>query len=141
MDVGKIGIRESVLNKPGALTPEEFDHVKEHVGIAIDMLAPLKPIAHLLPAIQDHHEHWDGKGYPRGLAGEQISLGGRVLAAADAFDALTSRRAWRDSLSGNDALTFLAERVGTQLDPTVFNALKAVVSRRKTLQFLEATDQ
>ena len=141
MDVGKIGIRESVLNKPSALTPEEFDHVKEHVSIAIDMLAPLKPIAHLLPAIQDHHEHWDGKGYPRGLAGDQISLGGRVLAAADAFDALTSRRAWRDSLSGGDALTFLAERAGTQLDPTVFNALKAVVSRRKTLQFLGASDE
>ncbi len=141
MDVGKIGIRESVLNKPGTLTTEEFDHVKEHVRIAIDMLAPLKTIAHLLPAIQDHHEHWDGNGYPRGLAGSSISLGGRVLAAADAFDALTSRRAWREPLSPAEALKLLAGRVGTQLDAAVFEALRAVVSRRKTLQFLEAVEE
>ena len=141
MDVGKIGIRESVLNKPGSLTTEEFDHVKEHVRIAIEILAPLKPIAHLLPAIQDHHEHWDGNGYPRGLVGDHISLGGRVLAAADAFDALTSRRAWREPLSSTDALKLLAERAGTHLDPAVFDALRAVVSRRKTLQFLEATEE
>ena len=88
MDVGKIGIRESVLNKPGALTPEEFDHVKTHVEIGLDILSTIKPIAHLLPAIQDHHEHWDGNGYPRKLKGEQISLGGRILHAADAFDAI-----------------------------------------------------
>lgn len=141
MDVGKIGIRESVLNKPGALTPEEFDHVKAHVGIGIDILSGLKPIAHLLPAIQDHHEHWDGQGYPRGLAGDTISLGGRILAAADAFDALTSNRAWREPLSPNDALKFLEERSGTLLDPAVFQALKAVVTRRKTLHFLEAVPE
>ena len=141
MDVGKIGIRESVLNKPGALTPEEFDHVKAHVGIGIDILTGLKPIAHLLPAIQDHHEHWDGQGYPRGIAGEAITLGGRVLAAADAFDALTSNRAWREPLSPTDALKFLEERSGTLLDPAVFQALKAVVTRRKTLHFLEAVTE
>ncbi len=141
MDVGKIGIRESVLNKPGALTPEEFDHVKAHVGIGIDILTGLKPIAHLLPAIQDHHEHWDGQGYPRGIAGEAITLGGRVLAAADAFDALTSNRAWREPLSPTDALRFLEERSGTLLDPAVFQALKAVVTRRKTLHFLEAVPE
>jgi putative two-component system response regulator len=141
MDVGKIGIRESVLNKPGALTPEEFDHVKEHVRIGIEILSALKPIAHLLPAIQDHHEHWDGQGYPRGLAGENISVGGRVLAAADAFDALTSHRAWREPLSPNEALKFLEERAGSLLDPAVFQALKAVVLRRKTLHFLESVQE
>ena len=141
MDVGKIGIRESVLNKPGALTPEEFDHVREHVRIGMEILSALKPIAHLLPAIQDHHEHWDGQGYPHGLAGENISLGGRVLAAADAFDALTSHRAWREPLTPGDALKFLEERSGSLLDPNVFQALKAVVLRRKTLQFLEAVKE
>lgn len=138
MDVGKIGIRESVLNKPGALTPEEFDHVKTHVQIGLDILSAIKPIAHLLPAIRDHHEHWDGRGYPRGLKGEEISVGGRILAAADAFDALTSHRAWREPLAAPDAVRFLEERAGALLDPRVFDALKAVVTRRKTLQFLDA---
>ena len=141
MDVGKIGIRESILNKPGKLTPEEFDHVKEHVAIGIEILTPLKPIAHVIPAIQDHHEHWDGQGYPRSLRGEQIAVGGRILAAADAYDALTSRRAWRDSLSPPEAVNFLRERSGKLLDPQIFEALQAVVTRRKTLQFLDAAPE
>jgi putative two-component system response regulator len=138
MDVGKIGIRESVLNKPGALTPEEFDHVKTHVVIGLGILSTIKPIAHLLPAIQDHHEHWDGRGYPRALTGDAISLGGRILHAADAYDALTSHRAWRDPLSPAAALEFLEARAGAMLDPTVLGALKNVVTRRKTLSFLDA---
>lgn len=138
MDVGKIGIRESVLNKPGALTEEEFEHVKTHVAIGLEILSSIKPIAHILPAIQDHHEHFDGRGYPRGLAGEAIAMGGRILAAADAFDALTSRRAWRDPLTAEAALEFLGERSGSLLDPTVYAALRTIVSRRKTLQFLDA---
>jgi putative two-component system response regulator len=141
MDVGKIGIRESVLNKPGALTPEEFDHVKTHVVIGLEILSTIKPIAHLLPAIQDHHEHWDGKGYPRGLKGDDISLGGRILHAADAYDALTSHRAWRDPLSPSEAVKFLEERSGALLDPAVFAALKNVVTRRKTLSFLDAVSE
>ena len=138
MDVGKIGIRESVLNKPGALTPEEFDHVKTHVVIGLEILSTIKPIAHLLPAIQDHHEHWDGRGYPRGLKGDAISLGGRILHAADAYDALTSHRAWRDPLSPAAAVEFLEERAGVMLDPNVLVALKNVVKKRKTLSFLDA---
>jgi len=141
MDVGRIGIRESVLNKPGKLTPEEFDHVKDHVRIGLEILTPLRTISHVLPAIRDHHEHWDGQGYPRGLAGEEIALGGRILAAADAFDALTSRRAWRDPLSPPEAATFLRARSGQLLDPKVFEALHVVVTRRKTLQFLDAGSQ
>lgn len=138
MDIGKIGIRESVLNKPGALTPEEFDHVKTHVRIGLDILGAIKPIAHLLPAIQDHHELWDGSGYPRGIKGEDIALGGRILHAADAYDALTSDRAWRDPMSPPEAVKFLEERAGVTMDPQVFEALKSVVTRRKTLHFLEA---
>ena len=141
MDVGKIGIRESVLNKPGSLTDEEFAHVRDHVRIGLDILSSIKPIAHALPAIADHHEHWDGSGYPRGLAGEQIVMGGRILAAADAYDALTSRRAWRDPLSPPDAIEFLGERAGTLLDPQVYAALRSVVTRRKTLQFLDAVTE
>jgi HD-GYP domain-containing protein (c-di-GMP phosphodiesterase class II) len=141
MDVGKIGIRESVLNKPGALTEEEYDHVKDHVRIGLEILSSIKPIPHTLSAIQDHHEHWDGGGYPRGLKGNQINLGGRILAAADAYDALTSRRAWRDPLSPPEAIEFLGERAGSLLDPDVYAALRKVVTSRKTLQFLDAVKE
>jgi response regulator RpfG family c-di-GMP phosphodiesterase len=141
MDVGKIGIRESVLNKPGALTPEEFDHVRDHVRLSLEILSNIRPIAHILPAVHDHHEHWDGAGYPRGLSGTAINIGGRILAAADAFDALTSRRAWRDPLSAPEAVQFLSERAGTLLDPDVFTALRSVVTRRKTLQFLDSANE
>lgn len=137
MDVGKIGIREAVLNKPGALTADEFEHVKSHVEIGVRILSEIKPIERLLPAVGHHHEHYDGSGYPHGLKGEAISLGGRILAAADTYDALTSQRAWREPMSPPDALDFLAERAGTLLDPTIFAALRTVVTRRKTLSFLD----
>jgi len=136
MDVGRIGIREEVLNKPGALTDEEFEHVKGHVTTGLEILSAIKPLAHLLPAISHHHEHWSGGGYPQGLAGESISVGGRILAAADAFDALTSQRAYRDSMTQEDAIAYLGERVGTLLEPTVYDALRTVVTSRKSLHFL-----
>ncbi|MBX6332220.1 MAG: response regulator, partial [Gemmatimonadaceae bacterium] len=78
-DVGKIGIREAVLNKPGKLTPEEYAHVKTHVEIGMEILAPLRHLGVVLDYVHDHHEHYDGSGYPRGLAGEAISIGGRIL--------------------------------------------------------------
>lgn len=137
MDVGKIGLRESVMNKPAALTAEEFEHVKGHVRIGIEILSTILPVARLLPYVEHHHEHFDGSGYPNKFAGEAISLGGRILAAADAYDALTSERPWRKPMSPPEAVAFLEKRSGTQLDPKVFDALRAVVSRRKTLSFLD----
>ena len=138
-DVGKIGIREDVLNKPGALTDEEFTHVKEHVPIGLDILSPLRlhiPMA--LEYVHDHHEHVDGSGYPRGLAGDQITIGGRILAACDAFDALTSHRAFREAMEPRETIEYLeSNHVGALLDPTVFAALKKVVLRRKTLTFID----
>src|SRR5439155_11553931 len=92
-DVGKIGTRESILNKPGALTPEEFAHVKEHVRIGMEILAPLQHLGEALTYVQDTHEHWDGAGYPRGLKANDISIGGRILASADALVAPTSKPA------------------------------------------------
>jgi HD-GYP domain-containing protein (c-di-GMP phosphodiesterase class II) len=137
MDVGKIGIRESVLNKPGALTAEEFEHVKTHVTMSLEILSAIKPLQEALDPVRHHHEHFDGTGYPGGLAGEQISLGGRILHAADTYDALTSRRPWRDPMSPADAIAFLEERSGRLLDPQVFAALRGIVTRRKTLSFLD----
>jgi putative two-component system response regulator len=137
-DVGKIGIREDVLNKPGPLTDEEYRHVKDHVKIGMEILAPLKHIPIALEFVHDHHEHFDGSGYPRGLTGEQITIGGRILAACDAFDALTSHRAFREAMDPREVIQYLEEKhVGRLLDPQVFTALKKVVLRRKTLTFID----
>jgi putative nucleotidyltransferase with HDIG domain len=136
-DVGKIGIREAVLDKPDSLTPEEFDHVKEHVRIGMEILAPLKHMPVVLEYVADHHEHFDGSGYPRGIAGEDITIGGRILAACDAYDALTSARAFRGAMDSEATLTHLAASVGELLDPAIFLVLKRVVERRKTLTFID----
>jgi putative two-component system response regulator len=137
-DVGKIGTREDVLNKPGPLTEEEYQHVKDHVRMGMEILAPLKHIPIALEFVHDHHEHFDGSGYPRGLAGDQITIGGRILAACDAFDALTSRRAFREAMSPREVIDYLEEQhVGRLLDPQVFAVLKKVVLRRKTLTFID----
>ena len=129
-DVGKIGIREAILNKPGRLTPEEFEHVKRHVQIGLDILAPLVHLKTPLNYVEHHHEHWNGAGYPHGLAGEEIPLGARILCAADTFDALTSKRAYRDPMEPMAALEHLKVDVGKQFDPGVYDALVRVVTRR-----------
>ncbi len=136
-DVGYIGVPESVLNKPGALTPDEYARVQDHVRIGIEILTPLSPLGHVLEAIQDHHERWDGAGYPRKLRGEEISAGGRILAAADAFDALCSRRAYREPMAPMEVLELLGRESGAMLDPRVFEALKTVVNERKSLPFID----
>ena len=129
-DVGKIGIREDILNKPDRLTPEEYDHVKRHVQIGLDILAPLFHIAKPLKYIEHHHEHWNGAGYPMGLTGENIPLGARILCVADTFDALTSKRAYRAPLEPLDALERLSVDVEKQFDPCVYDALVRVITRR-----------
>ena len=136
-DVGKIGIREEILNKPGALTPEEFEQVKDHVRMGMEILSPLKHIPLALEYVHDHHEHWNGGGYPRGLGGEQITIGGRILTACDAFDALTSARAFRGAMGPRETVSYLEGQVGDLLDPEVFAALKKVVLRRKSLTFID----
>lgn len=129
-DVGKIGIRESILNKPDALTAEEFEHIKDHVRIGVEILAPLFHIGPALRYLRDHHEQWNGSGYPAGLREEEISLGGRILSAADTFDALTSKRAYRDPLEPFKALEHLRNDSGRLLDARVFAALEKIVRRK-----------
>jgi response regulator RpfG family c-di-GMP phosphodiesterase len=129
-DVGKIGTRETVLHKPGALTPDEYDHVQDHVRIGLEILSPLEHLGPVLEYVRDHHEHFDGTGYPRAVEGNSISIGGRILSAADAFVALTSRRSYRDPLSTSEALRHLRLYVGRLLDPAVFAALKIVAARQ-----------
>jgi response regulator RpfG family c-di-GMP phosphodiesterase len=129
-DVGKIGIREAILNKPGRLTVEEFEHVQRHVQIGLDILAPLFHIKQPLKYVEHHHERWDGVGYPQGLVGEAIPMGARILCAADTFDALTSKRAYREPLEPQAALEHLRVDVGKQFDPCVYGALVRVITRR-----------
>jgi len=129
-DVGKIGIREAILNKPGRLTSEEFEHVKQHVQIGLDILAPLFHLKTPLNYVEHHHERWDGTGYPRGLSAESIPLGARILCAADTFDALTSKRAYREPMTPIAALEHLKVDIGKQFDPSVYDALLRVITRR-----------
>ena len=136
-DVGNIGIRAAVLNKPGVLEPGEIQHLREHVRIGVEILSPLRHIERVVVFVGDHHERWDGTGYPNARAGGDISIGGRILAVADAFDSLISKRAFREPIGTDQALELLQAKVGTQFDPKVFEALQAVVKKRKTLVFVD----
>jgi HD-GYP domain-containing protein (c-di-GMP phosphodiesterase class II) len=121
-DVGKIGIRDEVLLKPGPLTKEEYDHVKEHVVIGYRILAELHPLRNLLPAVLHHHERYDGTGYPDGLAGDNIPLLARILAVADAYDAMSARRTYRNALSPKEVEETLKQGCGSQWDKRVVEA-------------------
>jgi response regulator RpfG family c-di-GMP phosphodiesterase len=129
-DVGKIGTRESVLHKPGPLTPDEYDHVQDHVRIGVEILSPLEHLGPVLDYVRDHHEHYDGSGYPRAVERDSISVGGRIIAAADAFVALTSRRSYREPMSSTQAIQHLRKYSGRLLDPTMFEALTQVIGAR-----------
>jgi putative two-component system response regulator len=140
-DVGKIGIRESVLNKPGTLTDEEYEHVKSHVEIGMEILAPLRHLGPVLDFVRDHHEHFDGAGYPRGISGREITIGGRILAAVDAFDSLTTLRAYREARTDEEALAIIGRVSGQLIDPAVYEALCEVVRNRAALVFVEPREE
>jgi hypothetical protein len=118
-DLGKVGLRDNVLQKPGGLTAPERAHVQEHPLIADRLLADLTPLQHLRPAVRGHHERWDGAGYPDGLAGEAIPLPARILAVADAFAAMVSPRAFRAPLPPAQATAILSGGAGSQWDPAL----------------------
>lgn len=120
-DVGKIGIPESILTKIGRLTEEEMGIVKKHVEMSITIIKHLPSLNHVIPAVLGHHERWDGKGYPRGLTGENIPLLARCLSITDAFDALSSNRPYRAGLSIESALKEIQNNIGTQFDPRITN--------------------
>ena len=118
-DVGKIGIPEHILNKPGALTDDEFEHIKRHPRLGYDVLRPLSSLRPVLEAVLYHHENWDGSGYPDGLKGEQIPILARILHVVDIFDALTSTRSYRQRLSIDLAIRMLIDGAGKETDPVV----------------------
>jgi hypothetical protein len=122
-DVGKIGIDDQVLKKSEPLTPEEYRVVQSHVAIGVHILTDLKKLHHLLPGVKHHHEHWNGAGYPDGIAGEEIPLAARILAAADGFDAMSSTRPYRRRLTPLAIDEILRKGAGVQWDPQVIDAL------------------
>ncbi len=124
-DIGKIGIRDAVLSKVEPLTKEEFEHVKQHVVIGYSILHNLRPIIHLLPGVRNHHERYDGTGYPDGLAGEAIPLLARILAVADSYDAMTTNRPYRKAIPVAEVEKVLAGGAGGQWDKRVVEAFLA----------------
>nr|MCR4903364.1 HD domain-containing protein [Butyrivibrio sp.] len=128
-DIGKIAIPEDILNKPGKLNDEEFDIMKTHAFEGkkiIEKATENLPDAGYLEEAADmagyHHERWDGSGYPEKLSGEQIPLSARIMAVADVFDALVSKRAYKDSFSYEKSISIIKEEAGTHFDPLVVDA-------------------
>ncbi len=128
-DVGKIGIEDHILKKPGALTEEEFEIMKTHTTRGANILQPVTQLAEMLPGIELHHESLDGRGYPYGLKGDQIPLLPRIIAVADTFDALTTNRPYQQAHTPEQALQIIRNLANKRLDPTVVAALLAVYER------------
>lgn len=116
-DIGKISIPDAILTKTGALTDEEFMIMRQHVERSISMIRHLPSLDYVIPLVLGHHERYDGKGYPRGIAGEQIPIGARCLAIVDSFDAMISRRSYKSAMSIEEALQEIERNLGTQFDP------------------------
>jgi hypothetical protein len=130
-DIGKIGLAPGLLEKPGALTPDERLQMEEHSAIGQRILANVEDYAEIAVIVRHHHERWDGGGYPDALAGESIPMISRILAVADAYDAMTSHRPYRAALPGVEARRRLRESSGSQFDPDVVAAFETVLDRAK----------
>lgn len=128
-DSGKIGIPESILNKPWRLKDEEYQIIKNHPMKGHTILEPLEQLASSLPGMLHHHERYDGAGYPQGLKGKEIPLDARIIAVADTFDAITSKRAYRPAKTPEEALEEIEKVAGTQLDPDLVKVFKEVFTR------------
>ena len=118
-DIGKIGIEEAVLRKNGKLTEQEFDRIKKHPSIGAGILREIRQMREIVPGVLCHHERVDGKGYPNGLVGDEIPLTGKIVGLADSFDAMTSKRTYRDALTVEQALTEIERGLGTQFDEKI----------------------
>jgi HD-GYP domain-containing protein (c-di-GMP phosphodiesterase class II) len=117
-DIGKIGIDDAVLRKPGKLTPGEFEHMKLHTVKGAHILQSIANLGSMIPIVRHHHERWDGRGYPDGLVGDQIAQTARIVAVADAFDAMTSCRPYRPALPTGAAFQEIARHAGSHFDPS-----------------------
>jgi HD-GYP domain-containing protein (c-di-GMP phosphodiesterase class II) len=125
-DVGKIGVPEAVLCKPGRLTDDEFALIKKHPEIGHRILTDIPLLGDILPGVLHHHERWDGRGYPHGLRADAIPLIARLIGLADTFDAMSSTRSYRDAMPRHRVLDEIRRSAGTQLDPVLVEAFAAV---------------
>ena len=125
-DIGKIGIDDAILRKPGRLTPQEFEKMKSHTTMGAKILEQVGDLASVIPIVRSHHERWDGQGYPDGLRGENTFHLARIVAVADAFDAMTSDRPYRAGMPADAAFAEVEKQRGLQFDPTYANAFLAI---------------
>jgi len=129
-DLGKIGVEDSILMKPSELTPEEWKNIKRHPDIGAQILEPLTFLDSVIDLVRQHHEHYNGSGYPQGLKGEEILLGARIIHIADAYEAMVSARSYRkDPLSKEAAIEEIKKHKGTQFDPKAVDAFLKVVDQ------------
>ncbi len=130
-DVGKIGVEDRVLKKPGALTPEEFGLMKQHTVKGANIMRPVSQLKEMLPGIELHHEHMDGRGYPYGLQGQQIPLMARIIGVADTLDAMTTNRPYQSAMELEYALDRIRALTGSKFDAVIVTALESAVNAGK----------
>lgn len=130
-DIGKIGIPESILIKPGRLDTDEYGTIKQHVVMSIEIIKHIPTLSHVIPTVLAHHERWDGKGYPRGIAGEEIPFGARCLAVVDSFDAMVSERPYKPPMAVDFALQEIERQAGHQFDPEIAHTFVRLVREGK----------
>ena len=127
-DVGKLGIRDGILNKPGGLTDEEYAVMRQHTAIGAQIMEPIRMLKDIIPGIRNHHEAWDGTGYPDRLAGDQVPLVARIIGVADTFDAMTTNRPYQEAKTLDFVLARMRAMSGNKFDPKVVDALLAAVA-------------
>jgi putative nucleotidyltransferase with HDIG domain len=130
-DVGKLAVPNEILQKPGALTDDEFDVIKRHPDVGAELVNELGFSAQVAKLVRDHHERLDGTGYPRGLGAPQLDIETRIMAVCDVFDALLSKRVYRDAWTLEDALELITREAGTKFDPACVDALERVIEREQ----------
>ena len=136
-DIGKIGIPENILNKTGKLTAEEYEIMKRHVEASVEIIRHLPSMDYVIPAVIGHHERYDGKGYPRRIAGKDIPLAARILCIADSFDAMVSKRSYKSSMSVEFAINELEKGAGTQFDPEMVPLFVELVASGAVMPVLD----
>jgi HD-GYP domain-containing protein (c-di-GMP phosphodiesterase class II) len=130
-DIGKIGIADSIISKPGPLEPSELETMRRHTVIGASLVEQVTHLREFAPSVRGHHERWDGRGYPDGLSGEAIPLVARIICIADSYDAMTSARSYRDQVDAGAAVAEIRRCAGRQFDPRLVEAFERLFDAGK----------
>lgn len=130
-DIGKVAVPDEILQKPAALTPEEWGIMEQHPEVGYHITRSINSLSSIAEAVLSHHERWDGSGYPRGLKGDTIPVLSRILAIADAYDVMVNGRQYKQAMTRDEALTEIKRCAGTQFDPTLVDLFVKVVTRQE----------